>query len=216
MAGDSYAYKGMGTAGSYSYPPDPDYGTGGNLPGVSTTNTVYSSTSYILSATGKDLVLTGTANINGWGNSLANVIQGNNANNVIFGINGADKLLGGGGNDILVGGSGRDALFGGAGTDFFDFNSPNETLPGKSRDVIRDFTTQDRIDLRTMDANSALAGNQAFTFITGTSFTGAGQIYYNASTYTLFGNIDADAAAEFEIKIYVSGSNPINALDFLL
>lgn len=54
------------------------------------------------------LELTGTANIDGTGNGLANIITGNSGNNTLDGGAGADRLDGGGGTDILRGGRGND------------------------------------------------------------------------------------------------------------
>src|SRR6185436_11892743 len=49
-----------------------------------------------------NLVLTGTADIDGTGNSLDNAITGNSGANVIDGGTGADAMSGGGGNDTYV------------------------------------------------------------------------------------------------------------------
>lgn len=63
------------------------------------------------------LVLTGTAAINGTGNSAGNAITGNNAANTLNGLGGIDVIIGGGGDDTLDGNSGSDAIFGGDGND---------------------------------------------------------------------------------------------------
>ena len=63
------------------------------------TDTVEASATYTLSANVENLTLTGTAAINGTGNSLDNIILGNSADNI---------LAGGGGNDTLNGGTGID------------------------------------------------------------------------------------------------------------
>ncbi|MGB3206111.1 MAG: calcium-binding protein, partial [Crinalium sp.] len=62
-------------------------------------DTVKSSVSYTLKDNFENLILTGTASINGTGNSLNNQITGNAANNILNGGIGADKLIGGDGND---------------------------------------------------------------------------------------------------------------------
>lgn len=54
----------------------------------------------------------------------------------------------------------------------------NLTLTG--RDTIFDFTSADRINLSSIDANTKVSGNQAFTFIGTRDFTGkAGELTYD-------------------------------------
>ncbi|MGI0482839.1 calcium-binding protein [Geminocystis sp. CENA526] len=58
----------------------------------------------------ENLTLTGTTDINGTGNSLANLITGNDRNNILTGGSGNDTLTGNNGSDQLVGGKGNDVL----------------------------------------------------------------------------------------------------------
>lgn len=88
---------------------------------------VISSVTLTLSGNVENLVLGGTAAINGTGNTLDNVITGNSANNV---------LNGGNGNDVLNGGAGNDTLSGGAGNDWLDGGTGNDTLTGGAGDDI--------------------------------------------------------------------------------
>src|SRR6185295_16639066 len=74
----------------------------------------------------ENLTLTGTAAINGTGNTLANVLTGNSAANTLTGAAGSDTLNGGQGNDVLNGGVGNDTYL---------FNR------GDGRDVAQDADT---------------------------------------------------------------------------
>ncbi len=72
------------------------------------TDRVESTISYTLGANVENLTLTGTAAVNGAGNTLNNVIIGNSAANTLTGLDGNDTLDGQGGADTMVGGLGDD------------------------------------------------------------------------------------------------------------
>ncbi|MHB1098190.1 MAG: beta strand repeat-containing protein [Burkholderiales bacterium] len=65
-------------------------------------DTVLSSVTYALTDSVENLVLTGTADLNGSGNVLDNVLTGNSGNNILDGGVGADTMIGGGGNDTYI------------------------------------------------------------------------------------------------------------------
>jgi Ca2+-binding RTX toxin-like protein len=88
-------------------------------------DTVISRVNYTLVANVDNLSLTGTANLQGIGNALDNVISGNQGSNGLQGGEGLDVLYGGRGNDSLDGGLGADVLVGGEGDDTF-FVDPDD------------------------------------------------------------------------------------------
>jgi serralysin len=150
---------------------------------------------------------------NAVGGSGNDSLTGNDGVNLLRGAAGSDKLYGLGGGDTLDGAAGVDTLSGGAGTDIFDFNSVKDS-PSSARDTIQDFVRGvDRIDLRTIDANTATAGDQAFSFIGSTAFTGqAGQLNFTGNV--LAGDVNGDRTADFRIN--VSGIPALSSNDFYL
>ncbi len=169
------------------------------------------------------------------GNAVANKLSGNAGNDIIYSLEGSDFLFGGLGNDtlnggtendILTGGTGRDIMTGGTGYDDYDFNSAGEIGKAATRDVIKDFQHLiDDIDLKTIDANGAAAGNAAFRFLAtkGAAFTGVkGQLHWlqinaagTASDKTIIeGDINGDRKADFQIEL--TGLKALTAADFIL
>jgi Ca2+-binding RTX toxin-like protein len=91
-------------------------------------DTVYAPYSYTLAANLEDLVLTGTSDLNGTGNGVANVITGNDGDNVLTGLGGNDMLTGGDGDDSLVGGLGMDNMVGGDGDDNYFIDNAGDIV----------------------------------------------------------------------------------------
>jgi serralysin len=94
---------------------------------------------------------------------------GGGGNDIIIGNTASNKLSGGAGNDVISGGAGIDYVTGGAGSDTFVADINGSTMPAKrgplALDVITDFASgTDKIDLRAIDANLGVAGDQAFAF----------------------------------------------------
>ena len=73
-------------------------------------DTIDSSASYTASANIATLVLTGTSNLSGTGNSLAGTITANTGNDTLTAGAGVDTLVGGSGNDTFVINSGSDVV----------------------------------------------------------------------------------------------------------
>jgi hypothetical protein len=143
-------------------------------------------------------------------------VRGYAGNDRLYGYSGRDTLYGDAGNDVLTGGLGGDRLHGGDGADIFDVNAVGESgLTSSTRDLIMDFQRGvDRIDLRTIDANMGMSGNQEFSGFIGAarSFSVAGQLKFVDGV--LYGNTDTDAAAEFSIQL--TGVNGLTTADLLL
>ena len=148
-----------------------------------------------------------------------------NASRLIVGTPGADKLVGGGGNDTIQGGLGRDVLTGGGGADTFVYTSVADSLPNPvgslTRDVITDWSSNDKLDLSAIDANVTAGANglQHFVFDglgSADRVVGAGHMkYYNylGNTYVVAG-VDGDNVADFQLEI--TGVHVLTSSHFLL
>ncbi len=145
---------------------------------------VRAAVSWGLGANLEELVLLGNGTLDGTGNPLDNRLQGNSGNNRLSGLGGQDTLTGGWGADSLTGGNGADTFF---------YWSPDDSRP-ESRDIIQDFGRKfgDRLDLRAIDANSLIGGNQAFSFIGPVAFSAAGQLRYVYDAVREVGTLSAD------------------------
>ena len=140
------------------------------------------------------------------GSNFADTLTGDGGVNTIYGIAGADTLNGGGGGDYL---------YGGAGADSFVFSSIADTTVA-APDTIGDFQTGDHIDLHLIDANTAVAGDQAFHL--GATPGHAGDIVVGAFTggHTVLSlYVNADATPDAEI-ILTGDHTGIAAGDFVL
>lgn len=164
----------------------------------------------------------------GTGNDLNNIIRANGGNNTlrglagndtIYGANGRDILDGGAGDDRLFGGVGRDMLTGGEGNDRFVFDSASELAAtfGDS-DIITDFDRAegDRIVLADIDANAAVAGDQAFALIGTAAFTGvAGELRYYFDGGRTVVAMDTDGDSVGDLFLRLEGQIDLVARDFI-
>jgi Ca2+-binding RTX toxin-like protein len=162
-------------------------------------DTVESSVSFTLGNLVENLTLTGTAALDGTGNSLKNTITGNSNVNVLNGQAGDDILLGGAGADVMRGGAGNDALVGGRGNDvltggegadsfIFDIGSAyRQSAIGK--DVIKDFTIgQDKIVLDQTTFGNISKSDFAIVASDNAAATSSKLIIYSEATGRLFFN----------------------------
>ncbi len=152
------------------------------------------------------------------GSSGADTLIGGAGANVLTGGDRNDVLQGDAGNDTIYGGSGADDLYGGAGKDIFVFKSTaDSTVTSSGRDTIFDFLKGDRIDLKSIDAKAALAGDQAFVFLGKTGFTGNEgelRISQNKTDTYVYGDLNGDKIVDF--AIHISGLVTFDKSDFIL
>lgn len=97
---------------------------------------VYSEIDFTLGGNFENLTLIGDADLNGSGNTLANVISGNAGNNTLRSNGGNDLIYGNDGNDTILGGSGIDTLDGGDGNDKLRGLGNDDILTGGNGDDI--------------------------------------------------------------------------------
>ena len=143
-------------------------------------------------------------------------LHGGRGKDVLRGGSGDDKLYGGGGADVLRGGSGADILTGGAGADRFDFNTAQHSTPNHN-DIIKDFQSgTDILDLRSIDADSTHAGNQAFSFIGRAQFSDTGQLRITMLGGDLYIEADHNGDGQADISIRLLGSTYLLGDDILL
>ncbi|MFC4595543.1 VCBS domain-containing protein, partial [Sphingobium tyrosinilyticum] len=143
---------------------------------------------------------------------------GGDGNDTLNGEKGSDRLDGGIGNDDLIGGPGTDTLLGGAGNDKFIFQLLADLGIGTARDIIQDFAPgADVIDLRLLDANAGVKGDQAFKFVAAqTTAVLANSITWHQDSgngITLVqGDVNGDGTADFQIQLL--GMKALTASDF--
>lgn len=166
--------------------------------------------------------LGGTQNGTAYGDMLfgstgADVLNGNGGCDTLLGGIGSDTINGGAGDDDIIGGAGRDVMAGGTGYDALIYQRASDSAFGVNHDTITDFQPGiDWIDLCGVDANTGVAGNQAFTWMGTGAFTGAGQLrYVHVGGMTeIYGNTGGDATPEFQIEL--TGTLTLHAYDFIL
>jgi serralysin len=142
----------------------------------------------------------------------------------LYGAAGNDYLDGGRGNDLLVGGQGKDRLVGGDGADTFQFSKDAlsnlfDSVKGANRDVIKDFShaERDKIDLKSIDANTTKTGDQAFKFINDSAFhhvKGELREIHIGSRTIVAGDVDGNGVADFQIEL--TGNINLVKGDFIL
>jgi len=143
-------------------------------------DTVKSSVTYALGANLENLILTGTAAINGTGNSANNVLTGNSEENC---------LTGGAGNDTLDGGAGADTMRGGTGNDTYVVDNACDVVTEYAYEGIDTVQAYLSYSLGSSLENLTLLGSIA---INGTGNNLNNVITGNSASNTLNGGAGAD------------------------
>ncbi|WP_438751633.1 calcium-binding protein [Pararhizobium sp. O133] len=111
-----------------------------------------------------------------YGGDLNDTLSGGEGKDALDGGTGDDILNGDAGNDTLTGGSGNDTLAGGLGADTLNGGSGNDVytyLFGEGKDIIKDTSGSDRIQLYGLKGNfTSKAASAVTTLAGGTTFTG--------------------------------------------
>jgi serralysin len=166
------------------------------------------------------------------GSTGANRLEAGGGNDSVFGGQGNDQVLGGAGddfidaqvgndtvrggagNDNLSGGFDADQLIGGTGFDTFAFRTLSSSVPGATDRIVAGDgaiafqgaggAVGDLIDVSQIDADVTTAIDNAFIFgLPGTK----GHLWCvnNAGNTRVLGNVDNDAAVEFQLDIVDGG-----------
>ena len=201
-----------------------DYATPGN--GGGTVNDVVygeAGDDALYGLAGNDLFDGGSGKNLLFGGDGADTLVGGTSTDWMEGGDANDSLFGGDGADTLIGGSGADWMGGGAGADVFRYIATTDSSAATGYDAVGQFETGlDRIDLGLIDANTNLAGDQAFTL--GALQAGvAGRLQITqAAGYTLVeGDVNGDGIADIAFFVWsetggVAAPAVLAAGDFLL
>jgi Ca2+-binding RTX toxin-like protein len=154
------------------------------------------------------------------GTGLGGEAEGDRLSGVenLIGSGFGDRLVGNGGANALTGRGGFDVLVGNGGADRFVYESRYDSNP-KAPDVIRDFSRSqgDKIDLRGVDANEQVDGDQAFQFVGQAQPTSAGQLRFFQRDGDTYVEADvSDAVAGGELQFVLDPLVSLQGTDFLL
>lgn len=200
--------------------PNGGLGNAGQWNDIDVTNGLYALVEFdgLLGTKGNDTIVGGSLSEKFVGGAGNDTLKGAGGNDTMLGDAGTDRIYGGSGNDKLTGGIGRDHLYGETGGDIFIFTSTKDsTVASTGRDTIYDFTSADTIHLSAIDANTKVAGNQAFSFIGTKAFSGkAGELQFkkmSSDTY-IYGDVNGDKKADF--AIHLDDALTLTKADFIL
>lgn len=142
----------------------------------------------------------------GGGDDTVTFSKGSTFDGILYLGAGDDSFSGWSGSETVSGGAGTDELTGGKGGDTFLFDDGDTGATRAIADLITDFKAKegDIIDLSDVDANTALADDQAFKFIGTKAFHDkAGELRFeinNKGTW-IEGDTDGDGTADLLIHL---------------
>jgi len=143
-------------------------------------DTVRASVTVTLAANVDNLVMTGTAAVQGTGNELANILRGNSASNT---------LSGGAGDDYLDGRAGSDVMYGGSGNDTYVVDTAADAVVENAEEGIDTVRSAVTLTLAANTENLVLTGTTA---IHGTGNELANTLTGNSASNTLSGEAGDD------------------------
>ncbi|MDD5366144.1 MAG: calcium-binding protein [Gallionellaceae bacterium] len=177
------------------------------------TDTVFAGVNWTLSANLENLILTGSAAINGTGNSLANQLTGNRGNNVLNGGAGADTMAGGEGDDTYVVDNLADLVIeaGSNGIDAVQSSVTYTLAPNLENLTLTGYSAVDGFG---NDLSNTLTGNSSNNTLTGGG--GNDRIDGGSGSDTLVGGMGddvyfVDASSDKVIENAGEGTDTVNA-----
>ena len=154
-----------------------------------------------------------------YGGAGNDTFAGGPANDAFVGGAGDDTMYGLGGADYLEGGLGADTMRGGLGNDVFVYQSAADSTAAKTDHIVDFEFVSDHIWLQNIDANSNVAGDQAFTFIGSDAFSHtAGELraYQSGASWFVEGDVNGDGNADLVIQVDPVAGHAMVASDFFL
>jgi Ca2+-binding RTX toxin-like protein len=170
LNGDAGADGMIGGAGNDAYFVDDSGDQVIESPGEGN-DTVYTSIHYRLTANVENLILQGSANLQGYGNNLNNALYGNTGDNILNGDAGADVMVGGAGNDV-----------------YFVDNAGDQVIESMNQGTDAVFATVSQ----TLSANVETLVLQGSSNLSGSGNSLANKLYGNSGDNTLNGGAGAD------------------------
>ena len=155
-------------------------------------DTVQAGISHTLGTNVENLILTGTAALNGTGNASDNILTGNSGDNILDGGAGTDRLTSGAGNDVLNGGAGADTMIGSLGDDTYIVDDSGDIVTENPDEGVDTIEVSASYILGANVENLTLSGTAA---INGTGNTLDNVLVGNSGDNILDGAAGADSLA---------------------